>query len=81
MSGRESGNFLRYDGTTGAFLDIFASCGGLEDPTFLVFTAVPEPASVTLLGIGALGVLGYGWRRPRGGNGPHSRPVPARPTA
>jgi hypothetical protein len=25
--------------------------------------AVPEPASLTLLGIGALGLLGYGWRR------------------
>jgi hypothetical protein len=26
-------------------------------------TAVPEPASLTLLGIGALGLLGYGWRK------------------
>jgi hypothetical protein len=26
-------------------------------------TGVPEPASLTLLGIGALGLLGYGWRR------------------
>jgi hypothetical protein len=25
--------------------------------------AVPEPASVTLLGVGAAGLLGYGWRR------------------
>jgi hypothetical protein len=28
-----------------------------------VSSAVPEPASLTLLGVGACGLLGYGWRR------------------
>jgi hypothetical protein len=26
-------------------------------------TAVPEPGSLTLVGIGAVGLIGYGWRR------------------
>jgi hypothetical protein len=26
-------------------------------------TAAPEPSSLTLLGLGALGLLGYGWRK------------------
>jgi hypothetical protein len=32
---------------------------------FTVGTSVPEPGSVALLGIGGLGLLGYGWRRRR----------------
>jgi hypothetical protein len=60
---------LRYDGTTGTFIDAFVSAnsGGLDLPTFLIFTpeqvGVPEPSSLTLLGLGALGLVGYSWRR------------------
>ncbi len=36
------------------------------NPVNLAFQrAVPEPSSVALLGIGALGLVGYGWRRRR----------------
>ena len=51
----------------GDFLNSFsANAGGSFTANFQAnpsASAVPEPASLTLLGIGALGLLGYGWRR------------------
>ena len=38
---------------------LYAGAAG-EDP------AIPEPATLTLMGVGAIGLLGYGWRRRRG---------------
>jgi DNA-binding beta-propeller fold protein YncE len=57
----------RYDGTTGAFLGDFVlpGSGGLRSPGALLFTsptAVPEPGTLALFGIGG-GLLGYLWRR------------------
>jgi hypothetical protein len=59
---------LRFDGTTGAPLGVFAS-GGLSDPITLLFTpgavTVPEPGTLTLTGLGVLGLLGFARRRER----------------
>ena len=59
---------LRYDGTTGAFLGVFAS-SGLSDPISLVFTpaqaVVPEPSSLTLAGLGVASLIGFARRRKR----------------
>jgi hypothetical protein len=56
--GSESSSYLPANGD----FPIFFSTGELtpEAPT-----SAPEPASLTLLGIGAVGLLGYRWRRRR----------------
>jgi streptogramin lyase len=69
VSSLDTNQVLRYDGSTGAFLDVFvaAGSGGLNAPRDLIFTPepVPEPSSLMLICVGALGMLAFvGRRRP-----------------
>jgi fibro-slime domain-containing protein len=50
--------------TTGAVFDLNSFTGPDGNPVNLNPVA-PEPASLTMLGLGALGLMGYGWRRKR----------------
>lgn len=54
-TGSDTLNFSSYNVPAFFFLDDVA--------VNLVASAVPEPASLTLAGLGILGLVGYGWRR------------------
>jgi PEP-CTERM motif len=59
-----------FDNSFNPFADTFETDnGGLSGTLTYTFTptvtTVPEPSSLTLLGIGGVGLVGYGWRKRR----------------
>jgi len=62
VSARDSDEVLRYDATTGSFIDVFASGGGLDSPAAM---ALPEPGLSTQFGAGLIGLIALARRRCR----------------
>jgi streptogramin lyase len=52
-------NIVRYNGTTGAFVDtlVASGSGGLNAPLFFTVSDIPEPGTLTLLGLGLAAML------------------------
>jgi hypothetical protein len=57
--GTGNGNYSFYRWTPGVGYDMTTTS------TTVALTPVPEPGSLTLLGVGIAGLAGYGWRRRR----------------
>jgi hypothetical protein len=65
VTGAETGYTLDASATIN-FSDAFSGASaGFAAATTFAPTAAPEPASLTLLGLGVASVAGYGWRRRR----------------
>lgn len=71
VSSTDTGEVLRYNGVTGAFIDAFvpAGSGGLDSATYPLFrpavAAVPEPGTLALLAVGGMGAIALRRRKTR----------------